>query len=129
MEINLKDGVFIVVYLVTVVTLWNGFRNDILNNKKDITGNSKDIQKLSELFKKVMFSESGDVLLTTKKDCNKTQSEIANKLEAGESATKDAFKKIEEINLNVIRIMCHLEIDETSVLYQNSILNQKGNND
>ena len=110
MEFGIKDGLFIIVYLATVVTLWNGFHHDIVDNAKDIKTNSDDIKKLSDLFKKVMFSETGGLLFTTNIECEKTKDKMSGELQI--------------LNKNVIAIMCHLQIQEPDKLFQ-----AKGNHD
>ena len=114
MEIGLKDGAYIAVYLITVISLWNGFHNDIVNNVKDIKSNSRDIQKLRELFEKVMFSETGELLFVTGKQCNETKTEMRSRFEKGKTASEKALSKIDKMDKNVMLIMYHLNIQPTN---------------
>jgi len=110
MEIGLKDSFFAVIYIVTIASIWNGFHNDIKNNIKNISTNKDDIKDLTDMFRRVMFSESGELLTVTRRDCDTIKTEHAK-------ANNTTSCQIKKLNENVIRIMCHLKIDETLVLY------------
>jgi len=120
MELGLKDGIYVTIYLITVVSLWNGFHNDVVNNSKDINTNAKDIKALSKLFKSILFSESGEMLLTTRNECEKTQIQIEKKFNAGEASSRAAFDKIELMNNNIIAIMTHLEIPKPEKIFKDN---------
>jgi hypothetical protein len=92
MEIGLKDGVYLAIFFATIVTMWNGFHHDVVDNAKEAKTNSDDMAKLLKLFKSVMFSESGELLLTTKKEFGKLQNEMTRQ------------------NNNLVAIMVHLKI-------------------
>jgi|GEM_PF-6655863 hypothetical protein len=108
MEIGIRDGIYIGIYFIMIATIWNNFKNDIKNNQKDV-------KKLSELFKKIMFTESGQINFVSHVQCDNTKKTMREELKEGRTTTQKAFDEIDKMSKNILLILYHLKINKDDI--------------
>jgi hypothetical protein len=107
MEIGAKEIISIVVYAVTVAVLWTRFMGDLNNH-------GKDIEKLSNFFKRVAIDENGNIKLVNHVYCAKQKKELLHQIEISRKSTTQALEKLNLLDKKITLIMFHLKIPDGS---------------
>jgi len=105
MEIILRDAVYIGSILFAWISGWIKFNNKFIEQGKDIETNKKDIEKLSNFFKKVLLDDNGEIRLVDKKTFNA-------EIKKGDIEHKDINRQLVEVDKKLLLIIFHMGIDE-----------------
>lgn len=101
MEFGLKDIIYCIVLLVTVLTAWFTLKNKVNNLMKDMG-----------LLKKIIFTESGLLNLLDTRTCREKRDEIKKSIESSNEAIKKMSDTITKMDSNIRLIMYKLKVDE-----------------
>ncbi len=105
MEIGIKDGIYFSTFLVSLAAVWFSFANEIKSNRLEI-------EKMSQLFKKIMFTENGQINFVNHRDCRELEAEMKRKIQDGRIESKEIARELKKMSENIILIMYHLKIDK-----------------
>ncbi len=109
-DLSAKDVIYILVYVVSVVTIINSLKNSIKNLGKDIQSVKTEIGKDISLLKKVIFRQDGALNFITQDVFRESKNLIYEKIRSEATVTQKAFKSIDTLNENVLKIMIHMKI-------------------
>jgi hypothetical protein len=103
MEIGIKDGIYFSTFLVSLAAVWFSFANEIKSNKLEI-------KKMSQLFKKIIFTDQGQINFVNHRECKEVGARIERKINDGRVESKEISKELKKMSENIILIMYHLKI-------------------
>jgi hypothetical protein len=98
---GLKDAVWILVYVISLATVWNAFKNKINNLETNMI-----------LMKKVVYQESGVLNLIDANTCKEHRAVFKKDITKVENASALLSEKMDNIGDNVLIIITKLEMIE-----------------
>jgi len=105
MELSLKDFIYITASILAIGITWSRFTNDLKNN-------SKEIEKLSNFFKRVAIDDNGSIKLVNHTYCAEQKKQLSKQIEIGRKSTSQAIEKLIALDKKITLIMYHLKIPE-----------------
>lgn len=98
-SLNFKDILYLVAYLVSIISVFFAFKGRIGILEKEI-------QRLS----RAVFADQGSLMFIDKKLCKEHRDQIFTTIRKSENILEQALGKIDVLSQNVLRIMFKLEI-------------------
>lgn len=92
MIFTLKDLLYFSIFAASIATIWTTFKSRM-----------RSVEKSDSLNKKIIFEDSGELRLVTKREC-------AERKRTAVDAAVALQKKVEDMGDNIIRIMVHMDI-------------------
>lgn len=99
MTLDLRDIVYILVYMSSVFGVYFSFRNRLISLEKEIANN-----------RKIIFGERGVLNLVDEKTCRSNRDQVFISIRRGEAAAENTDRKLDNLNENLLAIMFHLKI-------------------
>lgn len=100
MEFTLRDLIYMVVYVTSVVGAYKGFSYRI-----------QKTEDTHQTIKNIIFLEKGGLNIVTNEACKQHRDMIHNRIRREASVTRDAFDQVHCLNQNIIKIMMHLKLE------------------
>lgn len=105
MTLDSKDIIYILIYVVSIISVFFAFRNRQSNFERELLRNQK-----------VIFNEHGFPNLIDLKTCKEHRDQVFTAIRRSENIMDQALKKIDDLNKNVLTIMIHLQIKPPHIL-------------
>ena len=99
MHLELKDTIYFLVYIISMISVFLMFRNRLYNQEKEL----KRMQK-------ILLGDKGFPNIIDKKTCKEHRDQVFSAIRRSENVMDQALKKIDDLNKNVLTIMIHLQI-------------------
>lgn len=99
MEITVKDIVYLLTYIISMITLFLTFRNRQYNISKGL-----------KLLSNIVFGEKGSLNVIDQRTFNSQLDQIWTRIRQNEMTSNMMLQKIEELNRNVLAIMITLNV-------------------
>lgn len=99
MTITIKDLIYLLTYIISIITLFLSFKNNLENLSKQI-----------RLLNNIIFGDKGSLNLIDQTTCKAHRDQIWLRVRQNEAATNMLLQKIEELNRNVLAIMITLNV-------------------
>lgn len=120
MILELKDIIYILVYVVSVTGFIVSFKYRISKVAEDAKHRISKVAEDAKLAKRTLFRKDGTLNVLNQTACKEHREVIESDLKRESDTLKRAFRDIEFLNNNVIRIMIHLKIEGAEKISWNS---------
>lgn len=100
MSIALKDAVWFIVYIVSMVSIFLAFRNEVKNLKNEV---KKE--------KSIIWQEGGRLNLVDHKACREYRDAIWSSMRKCDNVMEGMNSRLDSINEKIIRVLVKLELN------------------
>lgn len=100
MSIALKDAVWFIVYIVSMVSIFLAFRNEVKNLKNEVRKE-----------KSIIWQEGGRLNLVDHKACREYRDAIWSSMRKCDSVMEGMNGRLDSINEKIIRVLVKLELN------------------
>lgn len=100
MSIDLKDAVWFIVYIVSMVSIFLAFRNEVKNLKNEV---KKE--------KSIIWQEGGRLNLVDHKACREYRDGIWQSMRKCDNVMEGMNTRLDSINEKIIRVLVKLELN------------------
>ncbi len=111
LTLGLKDIIYIGVYVVSVASLVFTFRNRLSNIEDRLKTHNSTLFKKDASLNLVSTSTCKEHREKGEKVCEIHKAETAAELSKTANIAKEMFHKLEKLNINVVKIAVHMEVD------------------
>lgn len=99
MTLEVKDLVYLLTYIITIVSVFFSIR-----------GRLSSIEKESGQVRRILFGDRGNLNIVDIETCKANRDQVFLAIRRNEQVQEMLLKRIEELNKNVLIIMVHLNI-------------------
>lgn len=99
MVFGLKDVIYILVYVISLVGVFFGAKSKLREIEKELKRNQV-----------VIYGDKGCLNLVDTKSCKELRDHVYSTIRRGENVMDQTLKRIDELNTNVLTIMIYLQI-------------------
>lgn len=99
MTLEIKDLIYLLTYVITLMSVFFSIR-----------GRLNNIEKESGQVRRILFGDRGNLNIIDVQACKSNRDQVFLAIRRGEQVQEMLLKRIEELNKNVLIIMVHLNI-------------------
>ena len=105
MTLTIKDAVYLLTYIITIISLFLTFRNHLYNISKQV-----------KLISDVVFGDKGSLNVIDRPTLKINMDQVWDRIRQNEAAMNMILQEIKELNRNVMAIMFKLNINMPDML-------------
>ena len=98
--LELKDLIYIIINVMSIVTVMLAFRNRI-----------KNLEEFKALVKSVLFQNDATLNLINRQTCKDHRDNVYKMIRREAAITHKAFESIDLVNANIIKIALHMGLE------------------
>lgn len=99
MILEIKDIIYLVVYLISMISVFFSFRSKLNEIEKELKRNQT-----------IIFGDKGSLNLVDVNTCKQQRDQVFAAIRRSETAMDQTLRRIDDLNTNVLTIMVYLQI-------------------